>query len=333
MAKRRLGIDIGANTLKVVLLEENKIMASSIQVLPDHLVKDGNITSLEVLSELIRSICQEMDVKNLDTSIVLSESLSFVRNITMPFMNEEQLIYNIPFEFKDYINDELSDYVFDYAMISDEKEILERQALENNELSNTMDVLVAACSKKIIEDMTYLCKKCNLKLKRIIPYAFSYIQLIRQLKDNHKEYCFIDIGYDSMKLSIYSSDEFKASRRIDVGLKNVDDIISQNKNVDIHIAHTYGMNNFENCLSDDDVMNFFRSMAIEISRALNFYRFNYRDSRLDDVYICGGGSKILPLIQIFKSTLNEYTIHLADELMQAPGMGILLPAYSCALEG
>ena len=34
----------------------------------------------------------------------------------------DQLVYNLPFEFNDYITGEIRDYVFDYAVIKDAEE-------------------------------------------------------------------------------------------------------------------------------------------------------------------------------------------------------------------
>ncbi len=37
--------------------------------------------------------------------------------LRLPLMTEEQLRLNLPYEFHDYIGDEMDKYVFDYAMI------------------------------------------------------------------------------------------------------------------------------------------------------------------------------------------------------------------------
>ena len=50
---------------------------------------------------------------------MLPNDAVFVKNVEMPLMTVEQLEYNLPFEFKDYITGELREYVFDYALMSD----------------------------------------------------------------------------------------------------------------------------------------------------------------------------------------------------------------------
>ena len=50
-----------------------------------------------------------------------SSGICFLRNVTMPEMTAEQLVYNLPYEFRDYITDELKKYVFDYSWGSGEE--------------------------------------------------------------------------------------------------------------------------------------------------------------------------------------------------------------------
>ena len=45
-----------------------------------------------------------------------------MRRFEMPLMTEEQLRLNLPYEFHDYIGDEMDKYVFDYAMIQTKRE-------------------------------------------------------------------------------------------------------------------------------------------------------------------------------------------------------------------
>ena len=54
MAKSCLGIDIGKDQLKLVLMKgENIVKAASVQM-PEGLLKDGRIVSVETTGELIR---------------------------------------------------------------------------------------------------------------------------------------------------------------------------------------------------------------------------------------------------------------------------------------
>lgn len=334
MANKLVGIDIGASMIKVVQVEDNKLVSFCVQTLPDHLVQDGNIVSLEAMSEIIREILKKMNVRKGNACISLKGSNVFVRSLTVPQMSEEQLLYNIPYEFKDYINEELKNYTYDYSMISSVEEMEKRNQLVDDELFNTMDVLAAACPIKMVEDIQYLCKKSNLKLVGLMPEICSYINVIRNHKQLDHEYCIVNIGYNSTNVEIFDGDTYKASRKIEIGLNRVDELIAENMNVDIHVAHTYFMNNFEKCQDLDYVNDVYRTMAIDLSRALNFYLFNYRDSKLNDVYICGGGAMIEALMESFKEVL-DLNVHYASEILPFvhSDANTLFEAIGLTLEG
>ena len=50
---------------------------------------------------------------------MLPNEVVFIKNVEMPPMSVDQLKYNLPFEFNDYITGERKEYVFDYAVVSE----------------------------------------------------------------------------------------------------------------------------------------------------------------------------------------------------------------------
>ena len=61
-------------------------------------------------------------------------------------------------------------------------------------------------------------------------------------------------------------------------------------------------------------MNAYGTISVELIRALNFYRFSNPDSRLDDIWICGGGACIRPLQDSIAENL-DLKIHTAEDLI------------------
>lgn len=54
---------------------------------------------------------KENKIRCKEAAVVVSSGICFLRNVTMPEMTAEQLVYNLPYEFRDYITDELKKYV------------------------------------------------------------------------------------------------------------------------------------------------------------------------------------------------------------------------------
>ena len=87
--------------------------------MPVNLMRDGRLTSVESMSELLAQTLKDAHIRAGNGAVLLSGEYTYLRTTTMPRMSAEQLTYNIPFEFSDYITGDLKDYLFDYAMVPD----------------------------------------------------------------------------------------------------------------------------------------------------------------------------------------------------------------------
>lgn len=335
MAKNILGVDVGHDRLKLALVSENQVKKTVSVAMPHNMLKEGHVTSTEAMGQLIRTTMKENKIKCKKAALVLSDESVFVRNVTMPEMNAEQLVYNLPYEFRDYITDELKNYVFDYAMISTPEEMDAQNIQEDEENGErtapgrTMDLLAVAAPVSLIDELKDMMRKAGLKLIKAAPTVCSYAALIRKMQEKIStfsgEYGILDLGYETICMYIFRGDCHMATRVLEIGLSSIDEAISDAYNVDIHLAHTYLLTNHDDCQNKDVCLRSFEHISVELMRALNFYSFNNMDSRIDDIWICGGGAAIPSLKAAIESRLDK-NIHRADELI--PGNEIPEECYS-----
>ena len=358
MAKSILGVDVGSETLKLALVVGNQVRKAVAVPMPKNLVQDGRVISTETMGELIREAMQENGIHAQAAAYVLSNESVFVRNVVMPRMTAEQLLYNIPYEFNDYITDDLKGYVFDYAMHttleelrggtkntgkapdaegdsdaaqepsdnSDEEEAPEADQAadfdEDEELSafgESMELMAVAAPASLIDDARDMLRKAGLRLVRAAPTVSAYISLIRAMDGpSDREYCVLDLGYQAIRMYMFRGDRHVVTRVLEVGLSNLDSVVADYYNVDIHLAHTYLQTNYDDCHSKEFCVSAYNNIAVELMRALNFYRFSNPDSRLEDVWLCGGGAVIPTLRAAIADTL-DMKVHPAAELLPDGG--------------
>ena len=122
MAKTILGVDIGYDSLKLALVNGKTVRKTAVVPMPKNLIREGRIVSTETMGELIRRTMREHGIRSSQAAIALPNETVFIRSVTMPLMTIDQLNYNLPFEFRDYITDELKDYYYDYAVVSTSEE-------------------------------------------------------------------------------------------------------------------------------------------------------------------------------------------------------------------
>ncbi len=356
-----LGIDIGYDTVKLALVSGKQVKKTAIASMPKRLMRDGRLASPEAMGELLAQTMKQNGIHCSSAAVAFSNEAVFVRNVTMPVMGSEQLSLNLPYEFRDYITEELKNYIFDYAMLSDaasavkektaaveakkekkpkkEKqnalEAFESQAEtvaavaaeESGEASAgaTMDMLAVAAPVSLMEETRLMLRKAGMKLTKAAPVVCSYVGLIRSMDSSKRpangEYCFLDLGFQSIRMYMFKGDRHEVTRVLETGLSVVDAAIADAYNVDEHLAHTYVVNNFEDCQSKEICVNAFNNIAVELMRALNFYRFSNPESTLSDIWLCGGGAYITPLVAAIESGLEGMKIHSAEELL--PGGRLL----------
>ena len=365
MSKRILGIDIGYDTLKLALVSGKRVLKTAVASMPKRLMRDGRIVSPEAMGELIRNTMRENGIRCSSAAVSFSAEAVFVRNVTVPVMTADQLSYNLPYEFRDYITDELKNYVFDYAMLTTPKEEkqVEKQkkaakqpkgkkekkkkqnALEafTEEQENaepaaaqpaaapgagtetpetnarTMELLAVAAPKSLMEETESIIRKAGMRLTKAAPVVCSYISLIRNMAEANRpasgEYCILDLGYQAIRMYMFKGTRHEVTRALEFGLSRIDDALADAYNVDVHLAHTYLLTNYEDCQSKDVCLSAFNSIAVELMRALNFYRFSNPDSELSDIWLCGGGAAIAPLCKEIAEGLDNLKLHNAIELL------------------
>ena len=331
MAKSCLGIDIGKDQMKLVLMKgENIVKTASVQM-PEGLLKDGRIVSVETTGELIRKTMKENKIRCKEAAVVVSSGICFLRNVTMPEMTAEQLVYNLPYEFRDYITDELKKYVFDYSWGSGEempkgkklkkasKKKEEKPEEEENQKRNEMELLAAAAPLEVMEDLRLMTRKAGLKLTFAAPEVSACENLLhyklRNEQDKDKEYGILDLGSTSSRLFIFKGDRHQVTRVIERGMEQVEELLADTFHIDIHLAHTWLLANHEDCIYSEVCQDAFSQISVELMRALNFYQFSNPESRLEDIYICGGGASIATMRQSLEENL-DVKIHEAGELLE-----------------
>ncbi len=360
MAKRILGIDIGYDTVKLALVSGKQVKKTAVASMPKRLMRDGRLASPEAMGELLSQTMKQNGIHCGSAAVSFSNEAVFVRNVTMPLMSADQLVLNLPYEFRDYITEEMKSYVFDYAMLSDpaaevrgQKAVKKEEKQPKKEKQNaleefeaqeqiapaasetaeeaassggaTMDVLAVAAPVSLMNETRLMLRKAGMKLVKAAPVVSAYAGLIRNMdpakKPESGEYCFLDLGYQSIRMYMFKGDKHIVTRVLETGLSVVDAAIADAYNVDEHLAHTYVVNNFEDCLSKEVCLNSFNNIAVELMRALNFYRFSNPDSALADIWLCGGGAYISALTAAIESGMEGMNIHSAEELL--PGGRLL----------
>lgn len=290
MAKNYIGIEIGNGIVAMYQGgSKGKILVSR---LPENLVDDSEIISPEFLSQFLRKMKKEGGFSGRDCALILPEYSTYFRSIEMPPINEKQLKLNLPYEFKDFIGNESVNYNYDYVVddyIKDEEGKV-----------TAVSLLAAAVSKKTIKEYDELLYRAGLRIKVALPREMAVLNLVRNAVEKEaygdRTFVIIDIGFTNTRVYILQGGELRAAKTIEMGCRDVDNVIAEHYNIDAYLAATYRENDHEGILESDECRAVYNRISLEVMKAINFYKYENQQSEFEDCFICGDCSDTEALV-------------------------------------
>lgn len=316
MATSYVGIDIGSGSVKLALRDPHFRLIT--RRLPDNTVAEGNIVSPEVMADILKKAREEENIKQKDCVLMISPSQLYFRQITMPPMTVDELEINLPFEFRDFIDGDPADYVFDYAV----------DHLDYDESGNvvSMQLYAAAAERDMIEQRAEILRKAGFRLRIASPSLLTYAHLLENHIKTHPEdadrdVALINIGYNDVTISLYKGSRFDSIRSISFGCRDIDLAIAELKGIDPHVAGTYKHSNFEGVLDTPEAQAVYDRLDFEVIKVINFYNFSNPDGDIAAIYLLGGGSEIEQLVSSMRESIDDIPIYSIDDLLPADVVG------------
>lgn len=298
-----LGFDFGSHELKIVQMgSDNAVLKAFSAELPENYVSDGKIVYFDAMADFIKETLKGNGFSGKDVACVLPEGASFIRHVDVPYMTPDKLVINLPYEFKDFLTADKTKYYYSYTI----------NEVKNDEEGNPseMDIIAGATFKETIEEYRAMFSKAGLKLKYAAPAEIAFSNIIKAKGDyEDREFCILDLGHVSTRLDFYKGCIFDASRSIEVGLVQLDKLISSEEGIDEHLAHSYKESNHKDVLSSEAAQDIYQTIAGDVRKSINFYGLNHRDSELTDVFVGGGGGGVKQLLSVLEEQLDGIRLH------------------------
>jgi len=226
-------------------------------------------------------------------------------------MNIEQLELNLPYEFRDYITLGKEKYQYDYAVL---------ETREGTESSGPeMDLMACAALKSTLTQLQATFRQAHMRLKTVMPEEFTYRNLIRRAcPGGNESVCLIDLGHNSTRVHIFKGERFEVTRIIDMGGSYQDASIAELLNVDPFLARTKKQANQDGILESETCLEVYRSISLEIMRAINFYNYDSQ-AALEKIYVMGGGVLNRYLLRELEAGLDLEIINVSELLPESRG--------------
>lgn len=313
------GLDISSSSVKLVELgagDRNglRVERYMIEALSGDAVVDGNIANFDTVADGLRRALRRFGaVKNV--AIALPASAVFTKKIIMPAsLRELDMEVQVESEAAQYIPFALDEVNLDF------------QVLGPAGSPDEVEVLVAASRKEKIEDRIGVVEACGLKAVVVdvesLALESAFELVVRQLPGAGagKLVALVDMGAGATNFIVLRDGQRVYSREQAFGGRQ----LTQN------IARQYGMNLDEaeaakrsGSLPPDYVTEvlhpFMENLALEVSRALQFFFTSTQYNEVDYLVLAGGCAVIPGLVEIVGGRTQVKT------LLANPFAGMALP--------
>jgi type IV pilus assembly protein PilM len=288
-ARPLIGVDISSFAVKMVELAdagkgELRIERYAIEPLPKDAVLDGNIANLEVVTDSVVRCWNRMGTSTRYVALALPTAAVITKKIILPAnLREQEMEVQVETEANQYIPFALDEVNLDFQVVGPASG------------PDEVELLIAASRKEKVEDRVACVEAASLKplVMDVESYAaqaaFELIE--KQFPDGGKDQiiALVDVGSNVMNVAMMQNDQPVYTREQAFGGAQLTQDIMRTYGMSFEEAETGKRNaslpeNYEAEL----LRPFLESMAVEVSRALQFFFTSTPHSRVDRIVLAGG---------------------------------------------
>lgn len=308
-----LGLDISSSAVKLVELTANgkegyRVERYAIEVLPKDAVSDGNIANLEAVVDVVKRAWKRLGTSTRNVALALPASAVITKKIIVPAgLREEDLEVQVETEANQYIPFSIDDVNLDYQVLGPAPAV-----------PDEVEVLIAASKKERVEDRVAVAEAAG--LKAVVVDVESYATLAafelieRQLPEGGRNQvvALIDAGANLMNLTVMRNGVQVYAREQAFGGSQLTLDISRHYGMSLEDAEAAKRSgNLPEGYEAELLNPFMENLALEVSRALQFFFTSTQFNQVDHV-VLAGGCAVIPGIDEVVATRTQFNTLIAN---------------------
>lgn len=298
------GLDIGSSSIKMVelggKLNSLNLVSLGFENLPADTIIDGQIMELNVVSDVIQSVCQNHQVTAERVVTGVSGHSVILKNIVLPTMTREELEESIDWHAEEHIPYDLADVSLDYQVTA--------------ETDDSTMVMIAACKRERIDNIKQAIQLAG-KTPVVIDvdtFALQNCYEVNYQPDPDDIVTLLNIGASTMNVNIVKGTRSLFTRDITVGGSQFTDVLQRSLGLNFQQAEAIkrGVADAAEGIEEKSIEplmnNVTEIVAMEIQKTFDFYRATTEDNEtvVQKILISGGGSKLTGLAQELSQRLE-----------------------------
>ena len=285
-----IGVDISSTSIKLVELAETgkgafRLERYAIEPLPKDVVADGNIANLDQVSDALKRGWKRLGSRHRGIALALPAAMVITKKIIVPSgQKEEDLELMVEAEANQYIPFALDEVNLDFQILG---------PAPNN--PDEVEVLIAASRKEKVEDRVAIAEAAGLKPRVMDVESYATLEAFKQVAPSlpangrDQNIALLDIGAHVTHFYVLRNNQALFSRDQAFGGNQLTHDIQRAFNLSPEEAESAKKNQGLPENYDADVLQpFLETLALEVTRALQFFFTSTSYSQVDQVVLAGG---------------------------------------------
>lgn len=302
MAKLGVGLDIGANSIKVVELQgglKPRLSRFGKMALFEGALNAGEIKEREQVGKAIKELFAKTKIASKRVVIAIPGQAAIIRHIKLPLMEDNEVANAIHWEAERYIPFPVDEVTLDFKVI--------KRYADQNE----MDVLMVCARNDIIYSHIETLRDIGLQTQVVDIQTFSLMRAAGLEKANTEgAVALLDIGFETSDLMILKDGIPLFTRVIPLAGNRFTKTIATNLGITSEEAEEIKINKIDVLIQSESMSqsleakaNFameegLKELALEIRRSFDYFHLQDRNEEVNQLIINGGGA-LLPNLGTF----------------------------------
>jgi type IV pilus assembly protein PilM len=301
-SKSSVGLDIGANSIKLVKLDHGKegysVSAIGVRELPPEAIVADEIRDREAVIFNVQSLIDQTDPKIRDVVVSISGHSVITDKFTIAKKTGPEAEQAILFETEQRAPFDVDDVSLDYHVIKTDDEI------------NKMDILLVAARRESLRTYLDLIEDCGLRPAVVDDDALAICNAYEgnYEVDPSRVTALVNIGHDVTNVTYLADGLFSATRDVSAGTREIFDSVQKEFRLNPELAAKAMKGEMADSIDQDmfkaTVVSATDELVSGIELAFSYFKSQTKIETIDWIVLSGGGALVPFLPEFLQSKLN-----------------------------